>query len=212
MPARVLADILRRRELRSGLAPDAALRLRAELGVAAGGGVSRRPLRPATNPASSSAGLEVLFRPDPTIWDGSVANNAWLQELPKPLTKTVWENVITIAPKLAAQHKLANGDIAVVQADKQWIAGPVWVQPGQQPDTIGLQLGYGRQLVGSVGENIGYNAYQTAPLRCAVADRGRDLAPRQRQHRDRDGAATRSAGRSRLRADAAGRRQAGRRQ
>lgn len=80
-----------------------------------------------TTPASTSAGLDILIRPDPTIWDGSVANNAWLQELPKPLTKTVWENVITIAPHLAAQHKLANGDIAVVQADKQWIAGPVWI-------------------------------------------------------------------------------------
>ena len=116
----------------------------------------------ATKPASSSTGLEVLLRPDPTVWDGSVANNAWLQELPKPLTKTVWQNVITIAPKLAAQHKLRNGDIAVVQADKQWIAGPVWIQPGQNADTLGLQLGYGRQRVGSVGENIGYNAY---PLR-----------------------------------------------
>jgi Fe-S-cluster-containing dehydrogenase component/anaerobic selenocysteine-containing dehydrogenase len=113
-----------------------------------------------TKAIPSSAGLEVLLRPDPTIWDGSVANNAWLQELPKPLTKTVWENVITLAPKLAAQHKLANGDIAVVQVDKQWIAGPVWIQPGQHPDSIGLQLGYGRQLVGSVGENVGYNAYK----------------------------------------------------
>ena len=115
-----------------------------------------------TTSASRSSGLEILVRPDPTVWDGSVANNAWLQELPKPLTKTVWENVITIAPHLAAQHKLANGDIAVIQADKQWITGPVWIQPGQHPDAIGLQLGYGRQHVGSVGEGIGYNAY---PLR-----------------------------------------------
>ena len=122
--------------------------------------VQASPAPAGTLPTASRAGLEILLRPDPTVWDGSVANNAWLQELPKPLTKTVWENVITVAPRLAAQHKLNNGDIAVVQADKQWLAGPIWIQPGQHPDSIGLQLGYGRQRVGSVGEDIGYNAYK----------------------------------------------------
>jgi molybdopterin-containing oxidoreductase family iron-sulfur binding subunit len=129
-------------------------------------------------PASSSDGLEILLRPDPTIWDGSVANNAWLQELPKPLTKTVWENVIIIAPQLAAQHKLTNGDTAVVAVDKQRIAGPVWIQPGQHPATIGLQLGYGRQHVGSVGEGIGYNAYALRRFDTLWQIEGATLQPR----------------------------------
>jgi molybdopterin-containing oxidoreductase family iron-sulfur binding subunit len=107
----------------------------------------------------AKAGLEILIRPDPTVWDGSFANNAWLQELPKPVTQTVWENVIAISPRLAAQHKLKNGDTVVVEAAKLWTAGPVWIQPGQHDTAITLRLGYGRRRVGSVGEGIGYDAY-----------------------------------------------------
>src|SRR5262249_51264857 len=44
-------------------------------------------LSPAGERQSDSGDLELVFRPDPTIWDGRYANNAWLQELPKPLTR-----------------------------------------------------------------------------------------------------------------------------
>ena len=37
-------------------------------------------------------GLELVFRPDPAVWDGRFANNAWLQELPRPLTRLTWDN------------------------------------------------------------------------------------------------------------------------
>ncbi len=36
--------------------------------------------------------LEISFQPDPTLFDGRFANNGWLQELPKPLTKLTWDN------------------------------------------------------------------------------------------------------------------------
>ena len=45
--------------------------------------------------------LEVLFRPDPTIYDGRFANNGWLQELPKPLTKLTWDNAVLVSPATA---------------------------------------------------------------------------------------------------------------
>ncbi|WP_204848080.1 4Fe-4S dicluster domain-containing protein, partial [Rhodopila globiformis] len=110
-------------------------------------------------PAIEASGLEVVIRPDATIWDGSFANNAWLQELPKPMFKTVWQNIIAVSPKLAADQKLRNGDGIVVAAGTQWIEGPIWVVPGQNDNTIMLQLGYGRNSVGTVGAGIGYNAY-----------------------------------------------------
>lgn len=48
-------------------------------------------------------GIELVFRPDPTIWDGRFANNAWLQELPKPPTQLTWDNAVLMSPNTAAR-------------------------------------------------------------------------------------------------------------
>src|SRR5262249_7971678 len=53
--------------------------------------VTVRPGAAGTAAAPAGTGLELAFRPDPTVWDGRFANNPWLQELPKPLTKLVWD-------------------------------------------------------------------------------------------------------------------------
>ena len=50
---------------------------------------------------SPVAGIEVNFRRDPTIYDGRFANNGWLQELPKPVTKLTWDNAALMAPATA---------------------------------------------------------------------------------------------------------------
>ena len=62
----------------------------------------------ATGAARSPA--DDSFRPDPSLWDGRYANNAWLQELPRPLTKLTWDNPLLVAPAKARQLKLRNGD------------------------------------------------------------------------------------------------------
>ena len=57
------------------------------------------------------SGLDVVFRPDPTIYDGRFANNAWLQETPKSLTKLTWDNAALISPATAARLTLVSGDV-----------------------------------------------------------------------------------------------------
>src|SRR6185295_13341289 len=54
----------------------------------------------AVTPAASPAGsqFELVFRTDPTIYDGRFANNGWLQELPKPLSKVTWDNAALVSP------------------------------------------------------------------------------------------------------------------
>jgi molybdopterin-containing oxidoreductase family iron-sulfur binding subunit len=104
------------------------------------------------------ATLAMEFRPDPTIWDGTFANNAWLQELPKPLTKIVWENAIAISPALAKSQNLVTGDIAIIECTGHHIEGPVWISSAQADDVIGITLGYGRQVPNQLSAGLGYDA------------------------------------------------------
>jgi MoCo/4Fe-4S cofactor protein with predicted Tat translocation signal len=121
-------------------------------------------------PANALDGeIDVVFRPDPTIWDGRFANVAWLQELPKPLTKITWDNVIAIGPGLAYAQGLANGDVAEVMIGKRKLRGPVWIVPGQPPQTIALYFGYGRRAGGAIAAGIGYDAYSMQPGRHFIA-------------------------------------------
>jgi MoCo/4Fe-4S cofactor protein with predicted Tat translocation signal len=116
-----------------------------------------------TEPGSAAAepveGLELVFRPDPTIWDGRFANNAWLQELPKPLTKVTWDNAALISPRTAQRLTLHNGDVVELRLSDSSIAAPVWINPGQADESVTVHLGYGRRRAGKVGSAIGFNAY-----------------------------------------------------
>ncbi|CAN5358881.1 hypothetical protein BH23ACI1_BH23ACI1_30900 [soil metagenome] len=96
-------------------------------------------------------GLELIFRPDPTIWDGSFANNGWLQELPKPLTKLTWDSSAWVSPRLAEEHGLDNGD--VIELRYRGLTGrmPVFIVPGQPAQSVTVFFGYGRQRAGRVG-------------------------------------------------------------
>ena len=107
----------------------------------------------------AAAGLTIVFRPDPTIYDGRFANNGWLQECPKPLTKLTWDNAAIIGPALANRHGLANEQIVNLEIDGRSLELPVWIQPGQADETITLHLGYGRTQAGNVGNGTGFNVY-----------------------------------------------------
>jgi molybdopterin-containing oxidoreductase family iron-sulfur binding subunit len=109
---------------------------------------------------SSPADLEITFRSDPTIFDGRFANNGWLQELPKPITKLTWDNAALVSPAFANKEALANGDVIEIAFQNQKLELPVWITPGQPENSIGLQLGYGRSHAGNVGSHTGFNTYQ----------------------------------------------------
>jgi MoCo/4Fe-4S cofactor protein with predicted Tat translocation signal len=108
----------------------------------------------------SSAGLEVVFRLDPSIHDGRFSNNGWLQELPNPLTKLTWDNAALISKRTAEARGVVDGD--VVELKYQGVLSlraPIMIMPGQADDSITLHLGYGRQRAGKVGNGAGFNAY-----------------------------------------------------
>jgi molybdopterin-containing oxidoreductase family iron-sulfur binding subunit len=112
--------------------------------------------------------LDVVFHRDYSTDDGRYNNNGWLQELPDPITKVCWENVVTVSARTAKElgvyfENPERGKLSVptikIELDGRSIEAPVWIQPGQADYTLGLALGYGRTKTGRVGKNSGYNAY-----------------------------------------------------
>ncbi|MDA1235915.1 MAG: 4Fe-4S dicluster domain-containing protein, partial [Acidobacteria bacterium] len=104
-------------------------------------------------------GVELVIRPDSTVWDGTYSNNGWMQELPKPITKLTWENVAQVSPATAERLSLRNGEVVELGRGGLKVRGPVWIAPGQADDVIVVHLGYGRTHSGRVCEGAGFNSY-----------------------------------------------------
>jgi len=114
---------------------------------------------PAAPQPRQAQGTEIVFRPDPTIWDGSFANNGWLQELPKPANKMTWDNAVWISPATAQQHNLDSEGMVTLRYQGRAVTAPVWIMPGHANDSVTVHLGYGRTRAGQVGNDVGFNAY-----------------------------------------------------
>ncbi|OLC65384.1 MAG: hypothetical protein AUH79_07660 [Betaproteobacteria bacterium 13_1_40CM_4_64_4] len=104
-------------------------------------------------------GVELVFAADPTVGDGRHANNAWLQELPKPLTTLTWDNAALLSPALAERLQIANEDVIDIAVDRRSIKLPVWIVPGHADRSLTVYLGNGRSRAGTVGSGIGVDAY-----------------------------------------------------
>lgn len=102
----------------------------------------------------SDPSLELVVRLDPTVLDGSFANNAWCQELPDPVTKIVWDNVAVLSPKTAEDYGLAceyskgryYADVITLTVNGHEVELPIWILPGHADDTVSVTLGYGRDI------------------------------------------------------------------
>jgi Fe-S-cluster-containing dehydrogenase component len=136
----------------------------------------REAIRPSRSAGEGKA-YELVLRPDPTIHDGRFANNGWLQELPKPLTKLTWDNAAVISPTSANALGLKNhpgwhggphGEMIADTVDLSYSADgqtyslsdvPVLILPGHADEAVTLHFGYGRTAAGRVGNGTGVDAY-----------------------------------------------------
>jgi Fe-S-cluster-containing dehydrogenase component len=121
--------------------------------------------------------LNLLIRPDPSLLDGRHANNPWLQELPRPIGKIVWDNPLLLAPRTAARLSLANGDEVELTAGNVKLRAPIWIVPGQAEDCVAGWLGGGRTHAGSVGNGVGTDVTPLTGIDAAVSLRktGRNI-------------------------------------
>lgn len=113
----------------------------------------------------ATTGLEIDFYENVNIGNGAYANNPWLQEMPDPLMKTVWDNFITIPIRwsdtdyFVGMNRLGSGDIATISKGNKSLKMTVSEAFGQEENSVGIALGYGRTLSGEAGTDIGHNAY-----------------------------------------------------
>lgn len=107
-----------------------------------------------------SSGLEIVFRPDPYLYDGRFANNTWLQELPQPMTKLTWDNAIYVSGATAWRLGLKGRDRVRLSYRGRSLEGSVWLLPGHPDDSVTVHLGWGRWRAGRAGTGPGFNPYQ----------------------------------------------------
>jgi molybdopterin-containing oxidoreductase family iron-sulfur binding subunit len=110
--------------------------------------------------------LEASFVPDYKLYDGRFAENAWLQELPHPVSKITWDNAAYVSPATARSLGLDDGAVVELRLEGRKVEAAVWTQPGHADDVVTLPLGYGRRRAGPVGTNVGFHA---GALRSAAA-------------------------------------------
>jgi molybdopterin-containing oxidoreductase family iron-sulfur binding subunit len=114
-------------------------------------------------PAPSRENLEVIFTRDYKVDDGRWANNAWLVEMPDPITKMVWDNAVLVSRKTAEELGLKNTQFVEISLAGKTVRAPIWVQPGMADNVLGLTLGFGRGKCGRIsnfdGKQVGFNFY-----------------------------------------------------
>ncbi|MDR1989530.1 MAG: TAT-variant-translocated molybdopterin oxidoreductase [Acidobacteriaceae bacterium] len=153
-----------RRWLHDGLMADSAFTPRT---------VSLAATATAASPVEAAAGgYEISYRLDPSILDGRFANNGWLQETPKPITKLTWDNAVILSPATAEKLRVdqrpamrggEHGEILTrlieLKLGNRTVRGPVFAIPGHPDDCVTVHLGYGRQRGGHIADGAGFNAF-----------------------------------------------------
>ncbi len=107
----------------------------------------------------SADNLEICFMQDQSVYDGRFANNSWLQEMPDFMTKLTWDNAALISPATAAELGVKHGDMVALDYQGRQLEMAVYVLPGQAKYSVTVNLGYGRDDAGRVGQGAGFNSY-----------------------------------------------------
>jgi molybdopterin-containing oxidoreductase family iron-sulfur binding subunit len=151
-----------RRWLHDGIIPNTAFAPKTLTAASSQAIVSRPP---------AGTGLEIAFRNDPSILDGRFANNGWLQELPKPITRLTWDNAVLVSPKTADRLKASESpaftggehgqivtDVVELKYKGRSVRGALFAVVGHADDCVTVHLGYGRSRGGRVAAGAGFNA------------------------------------------------------
>jgi molybdopterin-containing oxidoreductase family iron-sulfur binding subunit len=125
----------------------------------------------------ASGGLEIAFERSARVYDGRFADNAWLQELPDPMTKITWDNAVLLSPRTARRLGVGSNDVVAIRLRGRSIHAPVFVLPGHADDAVTLPVGYGRDGAERVAQGVGVNAFSLRTSAAPYVDAGAVVTP-----------------------------------
>lgn len=122
--------------------------------------------KPVTKPLIPGSGdvLPLLTFATVNSFDGSVANRAWLQELPNPITTTVWGIWLEMHPETALRLKIKAEDVVRVVAENGSFEAPVYITPYIHPSVVAAPLGQGHVSMGRYANGVGANTRALLPV------------------------------------------------
>lgn len=110
-------------------------------------------------PANPGTGdFDLVVYPSATLGDGRGANKPWLQELPDPVSKIVWQTWAELHPETAAKLAIEAGDLLRIETTAGTITAPAWIYMGVRTDTVAIALGRGHTAYGRYAKGVGVNA------------------------------------------------------
>ncbi len=125
-------------------------------------------------PVEQGAGdFYIVVHPSPALGHGRGANKPWLQELPDPVSKIVWQTWIEMHPETARKLGVEAGDHLRVETPSGAVVAPAWIYMGVRPDTVAISLGRGHTAYGRYAAGVGVNALDLLP---ATEDRSGALS------------------------------------
>ncbi len=148
--------------------------------------------RKGVNQAPGQGSMDVVFYTS-NYNNGQNANNGWLQELPDFGPSVVWDNPILMSPNTAkalgvlpesswqdefdpyTKQQMPQAQLITVTLNGQTMTGAAWILPGMADNTLGVKLGYGREIVGKVGYSVGHNTYAIKPAAGGMTTRGASI-------------------------------------
>ncbi|MGV6815480.1 MAG: TAT-variant-translocated molybdopterin oxidoreductase, partial [Phycisphaerales bacterium] len=152
--------------------------------------------RVGVNQAPGGESMDVVFYTSNRN-HGQCANNGWLQELPEFGPSVVWDNPILMSPNTAkslgvlpesswqdefdpyTKQQMPQAQKITITLNGQTMTGAAWILPGMADNTLGIKLGYGREIVGKVGYRVGHNTYAIKPSDTGMMTRGATIEKEQ---------------------------------
>ncbi|MEM6314859.1 MAG: 4Fe-4S dicluster domain-containing protein, partial [Planctomycetota bacterium] len=134
---------------------------------------------PVAIPEAADDTFELRFTTDCAVYDGRFANNGWLQEAPRPLSKLVWDNALLmglpdfrrIFGREPSTYNTHESPIVRVVIGERSVELPAYVLPGQPNGCVSVAVGYGRTRCGHVGglteANVTPVGFDVYPIRTA---------------------------------------------